>query len=64
VIPIKDHESIVNREIQKQVLANQVELEAIKIAFEKELRKAEKQLRDSARKDENAIRSQLSEVLN
>ena len=64
MIPIKDHESIVNREIQKQVLANQVELEAIKIAFEKELRKAEKQLRDSARKDENAIRSQLSEVLN
>ncbi len=44
-------------------MANQYELEAIKIAFEKELRKAEKQLRDSARKDEKAVRAQLSESL-
>jgi len=56
-ISVSEHEAIVNREIEKVVTANQFELEAIKIAFEKELRKAEKQLRDSARKDEKSVRS-------
>ena len=60
---MSEHETIVNREIEKVVVANQYELEAIKIAFEKELRKAEKQLRDSARKDEKAVRAQLTESL-
>jgi len=41
-ISVSEHEAIVNREIEKVVTANQFELEAIKIAFEKELRKAEK----------------------
>lgn len=54
---MSEHEAIVNREIEKVVTANQFELEAIKIAFEKELRKAEKKLRDSARKDEKSVRS-------
>jgi len=62
-IRVSEHETIVNREIEKVVVANQYELEAIKIAFEKELRKAEKQLRDSARKDEKAVRAQLTESL-
>lgn len=31
-------------------------MESIKIAFEKELRKAEKQIKDSARKDESSLR--------
>jgi hypothetical protein len=62
-IGVSEHETIVNREIEKVVVANQYELEAIKIAFEKELRKAEKQLRDSARKDEKAVRAQLTESL-
>jgi hypothetical protein len=56
-ISVSEHEAIVNREIEKVVTANEFELEAIKIAFEKELRKAEKQLRDSARKDEKSVRS-------
>lgn len=62
-IGVSEHEAIVNREIEKVVVANSYELEAIKIAFEKELRKAEKQLRDSARKDEKTVRAQLTEAL-
>jgi hypothetical protein len=62
-ITVRDHESIVNREIEKVIISNQIEIESIKIAFEKELRKAEKQLRDSARKEEVSVRSQLSEAL-
>ena len=62
-ITVRDHESIVNREIDKVIISNQIEIESIKIAFEKELRKAEKQLRDSARKEEVSVRSQLTEAL-
>jgi hypothetical protein len=62
-ITVRDHESIVNREIEKVIISNQIEIESIKIAFEKELRKAEKQLRDSARKEEVSVRSQLTEAL-
>jgi len=46
VIPINEHETIVNRELEKVIVSNQHEIEAIKLAFEKELRKAEKQIRD------------------
>ena len=46
-----DHESIVNRELENLILAHQHELEAMKLAFEKELRRAEHKLCEQGKRE-------------
>jgi hypothetical protein len=56
VISIQDHEIIVNRELERMLMAQHNEMEALKVAFEKELRKAERHIKESARKEEASVR--------